>query len=871
MGRSRLSGILWSVAAGSFVVLLLIPSSVLAVDTSSSTERVSVSSAGVEGNFQSLTTARNSVSADGRFVVFWSSGTSLVEDDTNQAPDVFVRDRLNGTTVRANVTSTGEQTTATPLYPVNPAISGNGRFVAFWSDAANLVPDDTNDAVDLFVHDLQTGRNERFFAADDPSSNPGYSASTIVLSNDGRFVAYCFEPGDPTDRNFSYDTFVIDRLTGTTDRVTTSIPELGSDDGNSDSCPSSISGDGRFVLLSSESADLVAGDTNGTTDAFVYDREFGSISRVSFNSNGEELNGESYGGSISADGRYVAFSSSASNAVPADTNGVSDIFVRDRVTGQTERVSLDSFGAQANDESMAFSVPSMSSDGRFVTFSSAASNLVAGDSCCWDVFVRDRQTGTTQRVSVASGGGQADGSSLAPELTADGNAVVFYSDATDLVPGDTNGFTDVFVTVLGSSPSSPPTISAFAPAQGSPGTTVIITGSNLLGATRVTFNGKDAASFGVTSATQITAVVPPDATTGPIRIETPGGIVVSALNFTVLQPSTDSDGDGLPDYWELNGVSGPGGSFVNLPGLGADPRHKDIFLWIDSERGAELSPDAEQILVDSFANSPVGGNPDRRTGIRLHINTGVLLSAANSDALKYYGPGGAAKADYPAIFSHWVAESPIAASVYHYAVSVHWNDWFPVTGESSGIPGQLIVLNNCGKRPKKATDDCSASVVDQAANLMHELGHNLGLHHGGDVDVNHKPNYLSVMNYFFSHTGVPGLGITYSRWGPQSLSALDEGSLSEQDGIHVLDGSLAEPVHTKYYCKNGKRVQTVLIGAPIDWNCKRRIEGGRVAADINAEYDTAPLMPYDDWTNLVYQSDNIGKSVIELPPIVPTY
>src|SRR5438093_763515 len=170
--------------------------------------------------------------------------------------------------------------------------------------------------------------------------------------------------------------------------------------------------------------------------------------RVSVASDGTEGNDVSLGSALSADGRFVAFDSAATDLVAGDTNGVSDVFVHDRQTGTTERVSVASDGAQGNNAS---SYPALSADGRFVAFDSDATNLVAGDTNgTTDVFVHDRQTGTTERVSVASGGGtQGNGKSggffAFPALSADGRFVAFQSDATNLVAGDTNGTTDVFV------------------------------------------------------------------------------------------------------------------------------------------------------------------------------------------------------------------------------------------------------------------------------------------------------------------------------------------------------------------------------------------------------------------------------------------
>ncbi|MFZ5819138.1 MAG: hypothetical protein ACOYYJ_04475 [Chloroflexota bacterium] len=206
-----------------------------------------------------------------------------------------------------------------------------------------------------------------------------------------------------------------------------------------------ISGDGRYVAFKSDASNLVSGDTNGVGDIFVHDRQTGAIARVSVDSGGLEPNGGSYSPALSYDGRYVAFASDASNLVSGDTNVVTDIFVHDRTTGQTTRVSVDSSSAQANDYSSEWGT-AISGDGRYVAFSSQATNLVSGDTNNeGDVFVHDRDTGQTGRISVDSTGAQANGQSSSPSISSDGRYVAFSSNAPNLVAGDTNDQTDVFV------------------------------------------------------------------------------------------------------------------------------------------------------------------------------------------------------------------------------------------------------------------------------------------------------------------------------------------------------------------------------------------------------------------------------------------
>jgi len=200
------------------------------------------------------------------------------------------------------------------------------------------------------------------------------------------------------------------------------------------------------VVFTSGATNLVVSDTHGSDDAFV--RVSGTTTRVSVSSSGQQANDFSgYFSSISADGRYVAFNSSATNLVPGDTNDAFDVFVRDRVSGTTTRVSVSSSGQQGNTESR---YPSISADGRHLMFRSGASNLVSGDTNgVRDVFVRDRVSGSTIRASVSSSGQQGNSDSFGGSISADGRHVAFYSDASNLVPGDTNSRYDVFVRDLG--------------------------------------------------------------------------------------------------------------------------------------------------------------------------------------------------------------------------------------------------------------------------------------------------------------------------------------------------------------------------------------------------------------------------------------
>ena len=226
---------------------------------------------------------------------------------------------------------------------------------------------------------------------------------------------------------------------------------------NGPSSSPSISGDGRLVAFASRAANLVSGDTNVIGDVFVHDRQTNATTRVSVDSSGNQatgvdINQESYDPWITPDGRFVAFTSFASGLVADDTNTQHDIFVRDRQAGTTVRVNLTNTGAQVTFGSSY--QPSISSDGRFVAFQSYAATLIDSDTNSRpDIFVRDRQNGRTERVSVTFGGGHLVADSAQPSISANGRFVAFHTASTGAVPADTNGWSDVFVRDRGDTPN----------------------------------------------------------------------------------------------------------------------------------------------------------------------------------------------------------------------------------------------------------------------------------------------------------------------------------------------------------------------------------------------------------------------------------
>ena len=426
--------------AGAVITALTFATGVAAVPAPGFTELVSVSSAGVQGNQDS---ERPSVSADGRFVAFASLSDNLVPGDTNGKSDIFVRDRVTGTTERVSVSSAGRQGDADSGLlngMAGPSISADGRFVVFDSQASNLVKRDTNGTSDVFLHDRLTGTTTRVSVS---STGAQASGQEGTISADGRRVAFTSFSDNlvPGDTNFSGDVFVRDLTTGTTVRA--SVASDGSQGNNSSSHPS-LDGDGHVVAFDS-AADLAPNDGNGTVDVYVHDLDSGATEAASIGPAGSSaVINHGSNANISSNGRFVVFDTQESNLFP-DANGpVQDAVLFDRVTHTWEDESVGDTGQAGNDNS---SVPVVSADGRFVAFTSRASNLVGDDTNNRDdVFIRDRQAGTTARVSVGSNGQQGDLDSVTGAIDADGQVIAFFSDSSTFVPETQSFFAfDIFV------------------------------------------------------------------------------------------------------------------------------------------------------------------------------------------------------------------------------------------------------------------------------------------------------------------------------------------------------------------------------------------------------------------------------------------
>ena len=331
----------------------------------------------------------------------------------------------------------------------DPSVSSTGRWVAFGARASNLVPNDSNGSADVFVRDRSNGLTERVSLSSGNDSFPGNQGNDSSfqpdISADGQHVAFLsWATNLAGTGGAGTQVYLRNRLDQSTQRVSVSSAEVS---GDQDSYHPSVSANGRYVAFDSAATNLVHGDTNGTSDVFVRNTVAGTTIRVSVKSDGTQADQASEEPSISDDGRFIAFET-RSALVAADTNGAVDVYVWDRATGLTSPVSVTSNGVFVPGQSRSAAI---SGDGTKVAFWSDASLLVPGDTNAReDVFVRDLSAGSTVRVSLGAGGVQANSGSRDPSLTTDGKNVTFYSHATNLVANDTNGQSDIFVVNIAS-------------------------------------------------------------------------------------------------------------------------------------------------------------------------------------------------------------------------------------------------------------------------------------------------------------------------------------------------------------------------------------------------------------------------------------
>lgn len=397
-----------------------------------------------DGTQGNLNSASPVISPDGTKVAFLSVASNLVPGDTNGTQDIFIKNLETGSVERISTAADGSQANGQSM---NPAFSADGSKVVFASVASTLTPSDTNAQFDVFVKSLASGVISR--VSTDAAGNQSNGGSAVPsFGPDGTTVVFYSYASNLVggDTNATSDIFVKSLTTQAIQRVST---DSGGGQADGRSLDPVISPDGTKVAFYSFATNLVAGDTNAVGDVFVKSLTApGDTQRVSTAVGGGQSNGFSNEASFSPDSAQVMFTSAAANLVANDTNANTDVFLKTLAfPGSVVRLSTASDGSQGTGLADG---GRLSGDGTKVAFSSTSTNLVSGDTNArTDVFVKTLATGTVTRVSTDSDGGQANGDSSMPWLAADGSKVAFYSLATNLVSGDTNAKPDVFLKRLG--------------------------------------------------------------------------------------------------------------------------------------------------------------------------------------------------------------------------------------------------------------------------------------------------------------------------------------------------------------------------------------------------------------------------------------
>lgn len=381
--------------------------------------------------------ARPDISRTGRFVAFDSEASNLVAADANGTRDVFVRDRRTGRTLLASRRTAGEPGDALSSHA---CLAADGSAVGFMSVATNLVAGDTNGQPDIFVHDLRTSRTSRVSVAGDGSQAAGESRDCAV-SADGRFVAFTSTAENlvADDTNRAADVFLHDRSTGRTTRVSLG---RGGRQADAASWAPALSHDGTTVAFLSHATNIVEGDRNALPDVFVRDLRTRRTWRVSVATDGTEGDWHADQLDLAGNGRHVAFETWARNLDPLDADERPDVYVHDLRRGRTTLVSR---GANGSGDGHCVN-PVLDFSGRRVAYESLATNIVERPANAWmEVFVHDRRDGTTERASLAPDGQQGSDDCGEASLSANGRWLAFAAKAKNLVPGDTNRKVDIFV------------------------------------------------------------------------------------------------------------------------------------------------------------------------------------------------------------------------------------------------------------------------------------------------------------------------------------------------------------------------------------------------------------------------------------------
>ncbi len=481
-------------------ILLLFTANVL---FAARTELISRSPSGEPGSSDSMDP---SISEDARYIVYESSAKNLVTDKTTSNRDIFLYDRVTKKTRRISI-SNGEEANSSSY---DAEISADGNVIVFTSQASNLVSNDTEGKKDIFAYDKTTGKITRVSVSSAGVAADGDSEFSDV-SGDGRYVVFESEATNLVsgDTNEKKDIFRHDRTTGKTVRV--SYDFLDNEITDHDSEEPVISNDGRYIAFQTR-ASLVPCDDNKATDVYVRDMVDGLTTHASVTYYGCVPHGSSNHPSISGNGRFVTFASSATDLVmEEDTNKKNDLFIRDLEKLDTERISIASNGTEGDERSVGYG-GNISADGRYVVFSSPSTTFASEDQDKkYDVYARDRQTKKTTQEGVGHyfEQGSGDESANTAVISANGKYIVFDSNSGELVPGDDNNDWDIYIRDY---LYTGPYITKIKPQSGDfrGGTLLTLVGANFDAGADVTIDGISALNIKVNGAgTLITCITPP--------------------------------------------------------------------------------------------------------------------------------------------------------------------------------------------------------------------------------------------------------------------------------------------------------------------------------------------------------------------------
>jgi pimeloyl-ACP methyl ester carboxylesterase len=682
----------------------------------------SQNSLGIQADAGSNSTSISASSADGRFLVFTSTATNLAANSTNGMQQVYLRDAQSGTTSVVSVDNGGTPADAGAL---SPSISADGRFVSFASAAGNLSPITAAGITAIYVRDLQLGQTERVdvtaagLPANDLSIEPSISA-------DGRFIAFVstatnLVPGVISGRQ---QVFIRDRIAGTVLLVSVG---LDGNEGSGLALSPSISADGRLVAFFSNSSNLVAANTGGITQVFVRDMESGQIFLASTANDGSPANGVIFANgsapAISADGRYVAFTSNATNLVPGsiDFNGDVRVFCRDRQAQTTVLVDSDASGAPLAQGGID---PAISADGRFIAYK------IYGQ-----IMVRDMRSNQSAVISLAPDGRAANASTTSPNppgISPGGTAVAFDSSATNLVVGDNNAASDVF---LAQNPFIPPahvigvTLDAAQAGGGATRTgTITLSSPAPSSGVSVSLTSNNPAAIAPPL-----VLVPPGSTTGSFTLNT--GIVSaetvltivasanggSALAVLTLEPApaldvapSSSDFGNQPVGTTSSPVTftlrntGTAALSINSIGLSSGL----VFKISTGTCAASLAAGSTCSISVTF--NPTGPSPASDS---VQINFGTL---ASTRSLSLFGNGAIPSASFASGVLDFGGELVQTSSL---AVTILTNNGTaPLTGVSASIGGinpaeYAIASDSCSGAPLPVSSSCLVTISFSPATL----------------------------------------------------------------------------------------------------------------------------------------------------------